>query len=120
VQLQKTLFLFGKEMRNAISRGYYKFKPYHYGAFDRAIYADAEELQRDGLIIIEPPFGGRNRVYTVTDEGTEIAANLNVNNKARRYLKRLMLWAQSLSFAQLVASVYRKYPTTRRNSIFVE
>ena len=44
VQLQKTLFLLGKQLPEAVTADFYDFQAYHYGPFDRTVYVDAERL----------------------------------------------------------------------------
>src|SRR5258707_9223608 len=52
VQLQKALFLLGKEMPKSVGDDYYHFVPHNYGPFAKDIYSDADALAREGLIAI--------------------------------------------------------------------
>ena len=117
VQLQKTLFLLSKQMPNAVGDDFYDFRPYNYGPFDRQVYVDAEELSRKGLITIDTK--NRFAEYSATHAGVEAARRLAAGaTVAADYLSRIVLWAQSLSFQQLVRAIYAKYPEYRENSVF--
>lgn len=120
VQLQKALFLLGRNMPDEVSAAcaWYDFKPYNYGAYDAEVYQDAEDLATQGLIEIVPAPGHRLRRYRITKAGREKAKQLPVSKRASEYVCNLVAWAQSLTFAELVAKVYEIAPETRKNSIF--
>ncbi len=119
VQLQKALFLLGKEMPKAVGRGYYHFTPYNYGPFDQGVYADAEVLAARGLVSIDTP--RRWAVYAATAEGLRRAAELSGQvADAWGYLRKVVAWARGLTFQQLVRAIYAAYPDQRANSVFRE
>lgn len=120
VQLQKTLFLLGKEMSDAVARtGFYDFEPYHYGPFDRAVYTDAVQLAKGGEVEITQRAGENWNSYVATRDG-EIRASWLAREvpAAVAYLDRLVEWVQSQSFQGLVTAIYAKYPEMRANSVF--
>lgn len=120
VQLQKTLFLLGKTAPHVVGDEYYEFIPYNYGPFDADIYADAEQLQWQGLVSIDAPAGQRWKSYSLTQTGAEkaevLAGTLPV--EAKDYLAKLVQWVLRLDFRTLLQYIYSKYPTYRANSVF--
>jgi hypothetical protein len=117
VQLQKVLFLLGKELPGAVGKDYYHFTPYNYGPFDSQAYADAEALAAEGLVSIERPC--RWAEYAATPAGLRRATELATDNHpAWAYLQRVVEWARGLSFKALVRAIYAAYPEFRANSVF--
>ena len=118
VQLQKILFILGKEFPSDVGQAYYQFMPYHYGPFDPDVYRDAETLSRRGLATISP--AANIRFYSISEDGRQCASQIKAvaPPKAQEYLAAVVAWAQSLTFGQLVKSVYAKYPETSVNSVF--
>jgi uncharacterized phage-associated protein len=123
VQLQKTLFLIGKNVtaEKRHSRKFYRFLAYDYGPFDRTIYDDADELRNEGLILIHPETGSF-RNYIALPAGIQRAETLRaeLDPNIREYLDGVVAWARSLSFNDLIRSIYRRYPETKVNSVFRE
>jgi len=118
VQLQKVLFVLGRELPHDVGAQIYRFAPYHYGPFDPAIYRDAELMMNQGLVAITADADTRH--YSATPAGRSHAAVLHglLPSHAIRYLHDVVKWSQSLSFQELVRSIYAKYPDTAENSIF--
>jgi hypothetical protein len=118
VQLQKSLFVLGRELPDDVGSSFYEFQPYHYGPFDASIYRDAEYLGQQGLVSVLS--GDGLRCYAITDAGQRRADEIRqlAPQRAANYLSAVVNWAQSLSFPRLVRSVYAKYPDTSSNSIF--
>jgi hypothetical protein len=119
VQLQKILFVFG-ERRGIGAEQYYSFQPYHYGPFDAEVYSDAEYLQSHGLLTIDASQGRSLRKYCLTPEGKAAASQLKEAPYAGSlgFMRKVVAWAQALSFNQLVRSVYEAFPEMRENSVF--
>lgn len=118
-QLQKALFLLGK--KGKVGGAFYNFRPYNFGPFSAEIYQDAESLEAEGLVRIDRKEPGRPwALYAATADGISAADRIKVDGKTREYLVRLVDWARSLSFQQLVSAVYREFPEQRANSVFVE
>lgn len=120
VQLQKVLFLLGRECAEDVGHDFYDFQPYNYGPFDSTIYSDAEALERAGLVarLFSPPRSWAE--YAVTTAGLERAEQLRAQapKRAVKYLDTVVEWARGLTFEQLVRAVYQRYPDTRARSIF--
>lgn len=122
VQLQKVLFLLGDRQRDKVGRGFYSFHPYNFGPFSADVYADADQLEVEGLAQIARGAPGRSwSLYAATPDG--LARAREVASQAPQglpeYIARLVKWARSLTFQELVSAVYSAYPEQRRNSIFV-
>jgi hypothetical protein len=49
VQIQKALFVLGRELPTVVRPRFYSFKPYNYGPFG-AVYHDSKRWQRLGFI----------------------------------------------------------------------
>lgn len=120
VQLQKSLFVLGERRSEALSGPFYDFRPYHYGPFDADIYRDSDNLAAHGLIEIHRVRNASVRVYSLSADGREAAARVTtlIPATAVRYLSEVVLWAQSLTFDELVRAIYDAYPAMRANSIF--
>jgi|SRR5215213_531235 len=122
VQLQKVLFLIGQNLANEVGKSYYKFVPYNYGPFDQRVYSDADILIRAGLVQSVQVAGRNWAYYTVTPEGHGVAyhaRNTEVSPKMSGYITKVVKWAQSLSFAQLLSAIYKAYPQYKAKSVFV-
>jgi uncharacterized protein len=121
VQVQKLFFLIDENVSVAFGGKQFSFEPYDFGPFDSAVYQELDVLARMGLVRIESrgPSAGHRR-YVLTPAGQEIgAANLSsMNANLRDYIGRVGSWVRSLSFAQLVGSIYKAYPRMRVNSVF--
>ncbi len=120
VQLQKSLFLLGQEFPNELAGDYYAFVPYHYGPFTSDVYTDAEALEADGLIQIIRSPSSSWRIYTITPAGTEAAAAIEKRAEPRMnsYIKKMVAWMKSISFQDLIKTIYQHFPTYRVNSVF--
>ncbi|MGI9071930.1 MAG: hypothetical protein ACR2JB_11620 [Bryobacteraceae bacterium] len=122
VQLQKSLFLLGKELPEEVGSDYYRFVAHNYGPFDRAIYSDASVLSAGGFVAILPAPGRRYSTYSLTPMGVNYSEALTqaAPSRALAYLVRVVEWVQGRSFADLLRSVYARYPEYRANSVFQE
>jgi len=116
VQLQKVLFLLG-EFKLKGRNNFYNFIPYNYGPFDPEIYRDAEALEADRLVTVQA--GGRWKQYAATPRGLALAERLNADADALDYLRRVVKWARSLTFQELVTAIYKRFPEYRVNSVFI-
>ena len=122
VQLQKALFLFGENLTDAQRQtvGFYDFQPYDFGPFAQAIYADADELEAEGLILIMRSRSRAYREYVATPAGLKEAARLRdqLDPAIAEYVRGVVAWVRRLSFDQVVRAIYKKYPRMQVNSIF--
>ena len=121
VQVQKLFFLFDQNIAEELGGKQFAFEPYDYGPFDKAVYRELEDLARLDLVRIESaPIRGR-RAYGLTlagqQRGDEVLERLSP--VVRDYLRQVSRFVRSLSFAELVGTIYRAYPSMRENSVFV-
>lgn len=121
VQVQKAMFLMRAEAGQHLGDDFYEFTPYNYGPFSAEIYRDLEKLSADGMVIID---GGNApwRTYQITKQGARRGDELRPQLDATivTYLDRVVDWVTSLSFIDLVRSIYAKYPAYKVNSVFVD
>jgi len=119
IQLQKSLFLLGQE-RASFVPNFYRFEAYNWGPFDKAIFEDAEKLEREGLIRIIRFQDRTWKEYLPTEEGTRKARELATvaPPKAVEYLRLALEWTRSLSFPELLSEIYKQYPSFKANSLF--
>ena len=119
VQLQKSLFLISESL-SEIPESFYEFEPYHYGPFDQDIYLDADKLEAEGLLFSIPSMKGAWLNRAITPAGIQKAKELegSLSESSQAYIKTLVQWTQSLSFRDLVKSIYAVYPKYRENSVF--
>ena len=119
VQLQKSLFMISKNVKE-IPDPFYTFEPYHYGPFDIEIYTDADSLENEGLLASIQSNNGRWTETAINPNGLKKAEVLEkeLSEPAAKYVRELVQWAQSLSFSDLVKSIYNIYPEYRENSVF--
>jgi hypothetical protein len=118
-QLQKTLYLLKKSYSRQL-RDFYKFIPYNYGPFDKTIYSDAAKWADLRLVETNGVLDQSWSVYCITEQGKQKASELagNATTAQISYLNRVVQWAQSLSFQELIASIYKRYPEYKVNSVF--
>jgi uncharacterized protein len=118
VQVQKLFFLLDREAAKLTDGPHFNFEPYDYGPFDSAVYNGLEELARQDRARVDS--SGRYRVYALARrgyiEGERILDDLPPN--ARDYIKSISEWVRQLSFQQLVASIYNRYPEMKAKSVF--
>lgn len=117
VQLQKALFLLAEKLPLP-RHSRYAFRAYDYGPFCAAIYSDAEELQNEGLVVVE--HGGRYRRYYATAEGLDEAKALRqrLDQRSQSYLDEVIRFVRQLSFKELVEAIYEEFPSMRANSVY--
>lgn len=119
-QLQKCLFLLGRERSEQVGDDFYDFQPYDYGPFDALVYRDAEKLAEEDLVVIScPPRRGWSE-YAATLKSSERVKQLADNLPAGLgdFIGEKVQWAMSLSFAQLVHAIYQQYPSFAVNGVF--
>lgn len=123
VQVQKLFFLLDESVAAHLGGKQFAFEPYDYGPFDKAVYQELDELRERGLvnlIYIAPGPGGRR--YSTTDSGQVLGAQLsnNLPKSVVGFIREASNWVRTLSFAQLVGSIYKAFPHMKARSIFVE
>ena len=120
VQLQKTVFLIDRNLPGVFEAGSrFTFAPYDYGPFDREVYVEAGILGLGELASITRGASGYSE-YSTTNAGLARARELlqTLEEEQRAYIVSVVGWVRSLSFAELVKSIYEAYPDMRANSVF--
>jgi hypothetical protein len=118
VQVQKLFFLLDREAARVLGGPFFNFVPYDYGPFDQAVYAGLDDLARCDLALIQNT--GRYRVYGLAQAGHQEGRRLleALQPNAREYISNVANWVRQLSFQQLVAAIYNRYPEMKANSVF--
>ncbi len=122
VHLQKALFLVDRKLPHLFAERY-SFAPYDYGPFDSDVYSDASELRVPlGLVEIGKAPGQSVRRYKPTVEGGEKGAQLlgAMEPGDAAMTRKIADLVTSMSFRDLVMSVYKSYPDMKVNSVFVD
>jgi uncharacterized protein YwgA len=122
IRIMKGLFVFAMETPPEwLPEGsFYEFVPYYYGPYSPQIYSDLAYLETRGYLrSIENP--GRSwKSYSLTNEGVEIAQSIahSLDPRITEYLKQIRDFVTRVSFRQLLATVYKKYPEYATKSVF--
>lgn len=121
VQINKSLFLLGKEAAEFVGSSFYEFEPYNYGPFNSKIYSDLNSQIDHGLIVATPG-GMRYNIYTLTPKGFDRYNELTsrITEPALNFLLETVQWVLSKPFPSLLRAIYAKYPEYKLNSIFAE
>ncbi len=119
VQVQKLLFLIQDKVP-VLSRSGFNFQAYDYGPFDKNVYVELENLQKEGLVRIYEEPGCPWRSYSLTPDGVEKGKEVfnALDQTARDTITTLSSFVRALSFSQLVSAVYKAYPEMKENSVF--
>lgn len=118
VQVQKLFFLIDREASHLVEGPHFNFTPYDYGPFDSDVYSGIESLARRDLAKIVN--AGRYRVYALSPAGFREGMNKleELPENTRNYIEGVAAWVRQLSFEQLVAAIYKRYPEMKANSVF--
>lgn len=120
VQIQKLLFIIDRELVTHLDGPIFDFKPYDYGPFDQDVYRTLDILFLRDLVEIQNQPGKNWNLYRLTDTGQQLGEEeLSIMAKpVVDYMRSVSHFVRSLSFAQLVSSIYNKYPDMKVNSVF--
>ena len=118
VQVQKLFFLIDREASHFVDGPHFSFKPYDYGPFDREVYAELERLESEQCLEVDN--SKQYRLYRLTAIGYAkgTAALAAIPEPALTFVTRAAEWVRSLTFSQLVAAIYKRYPDMKTKSIF--
>ncbi len=119
VQLQKLMFVLDKK-KVLNKSALFRFEPYDYGPFDKVVYQELENMESSGLIAILRNPELRWKKYRTTSAGQDAGekALAALGPQQGETVRRLSSFVRSLSFADLVAAIYRAYPEMQANSVF--
>jgi uncharacterized protein len=118
VQVQKLFFLVDREASQLVGGPHFNFRPYDYGPFDRLVYDSLDLLSNHGLASVLS--SGKYRTYCLTSAGYQRGKEQleRLPENAQTYIAKVSTWVRTLSFEQLVASIYKAYPDMKVNSVF--
>jgi uncharacterized protein YwgA len=122
VRVQKGLFLLAREGGLPRSERYW-FVPYNYGPMSPRIYRDVDALVRRGLLERVPVPGYTWGRVRATAEGRRRAEGLAASARERERvalaaLRRIRALVTSLTFADLLATIYERHPEYAVRSVF--
>ena len=115
VQLQKSVFLVGEELKDRLPDDFYQFRPHFYGPFAQDVYMDIERLS-DGPVVEVVAGSGRRGSYRLGHNGSVGLSRLSEDLALG--IGRIVTWVKSMSFDELVRAVYHLYPEQKDNSVF--
>lgn len=120
VQVQKLFFILDRKLFEDPVKRYFGFQPYDYGPFDKAVYKELEALAQKHLVEIIVSQGASPRTYRLTFQGQKQGAEglSGFPEATQQYIQEVVCFVRSLSFAQLVSSIYQAYPAMKQNSVF--
>lgn len=119
VQVQKLFFVLQKEIPAQTGESHFNFEPYDYGPFDVGVYRKLEELSQEGMVEI---IHGKWNSYRLTNSGQEKGKEIleKLDSPIQEYIVKLSQFVRSLSFSELVSTIYKAYPDMKANSVFQE
>jgi len=120
IQIQKSLFLIGENLRTLIGPAFYSFEPHNYGPFSKEIYRDIEELRDEGFVEVRSIVGRQWNEYECTSAGGELASEIlgRIPDHARAYIASIVDWTRRTPFNELLGAVYKAYPKYAVRSVF--
>lgn len=121
VQVQKFFFLIDRLLGDKIEGPFFHFQPYDYGPFDVHVYEELESLEQDGLVIITKNPINSMRCYSLTQKGQrkgEGLLEIEPLNHYKDYVLKLSEFIRSLSFKDLITTIYKDFPEMKVNSVF--
>ena len=122
VQVQKLFFLLDMNIAKQTEGPHFNFEPYDYGPFDKQVYETLESLDGNGLVEIFEANQYGSKTYRLTNEGHRIGneALCQLPEAVQPYIREVVKFIRSLSFAELVSAIYQAYPEMGVNSVFVQ
>ncbi len=121
VQVQKMFFLLDMNISDETEGEQFDFVAYDYGPFDVDVYIELEELEDEGLVEIQDLYPTLSpKRYRLTDEGLREGEEVleEFPDYIQKYIREVVEFVRSLSFAELVAAIYKAYPKMAENSTF--
>jgi uncharacterized protein len=109
VRIQKGMFLLSER---GPAPGAYSFRPYNWGPFSPAIYADVDSLVQDGLVRAEPVPGQSWHRYYTTAQGEARARHMaeRIGESNVEWLAQTRRFLTTRGFARLLKDLYDQYP----------
>lgn len=119
-QIQKLIFLLDMNVPDATGGPHFNFVPYDYGPFDAHVYHELDALSFDSLVEISPPVGLNTKTFRLTCDGETRGqeALCALPLPIQTYIKEVSEFVRSLSFPQLISTIYAAYPEMSVNAVF--
>ena len=122
VQVQKLFFLLDRNNADHTEGPHFNFIPYDYGPFDSEVYKQLRELERSELVNVNGSNRQPSRTYRLTSagqkQGLEQFSEFSI--EVQEYITETVKFVRSVSFSELVSSIYNAYPEMKVNSVFVD
>ncbi len=116
-QVQKSLFVFGKEMPG-VCEDYFHYYAGHYGPTSTDVFVATDKLSELELIRVST-HKQKGWIYTPAVSALgKIERLADQHPKASKYLEEIIHWARKLGFMELVNAVNKRYPEFAVNSVF--
>jgi uncharacterized protein YwgA len=118
-QLQKLFFLIDENASARLGGPHFSFVPGDYGPYEENLHSILVALSVEGLAFIVP---WNMRFYQLTERGQEMGEKLleEIAPDVADYLKQVNKVVRSLSFSELVGSIYKAYPHMAVNAVFAK
>ncbi len=117
VRIQKLLFLIDREIPDLVDGPHFRFRPYRYGPFDRAIFDELERWAGSGHVVVRTDY--TYRTYGLTPSGLARGRKRleRMSDPVRDYMRELARWVLSLRFGRLLAAIHNRYPDMATESV---
>ena len=117
IRAQKLLFLIDREVAAGIGGPFFRFKPFLYGPFDRAVYDVIQDLVAEGDALIETTESFPR--YRLTPAGHRRGRSVlaSLPDPVADYVVRVSRWVRRMPYRQMLRAVYRKYPDMAVDSV---
>jgi hypothetical protein len=119
IRMQKGIFLL--EMKGPTAwQQFYKFSPYDWGPFSRALMGDLDLLVNSALLEKRPVPNARYHSYGTTTRGEKKAGELwaGLSQPERVFISAVRHFVTSRSFSRLLRDIYAEFPAFAVRSRF--
>ena len=117
IRAQNLLFLVDREVSDRIGGPFFDFRPYHYGPFDRAVYAVIGELEAAGNARVDTSGPYPHYLLTTTGYRRGAAVLADFPDPVADYVERASRWVRLMPYRRMLAAIYRRYPEMAVNSV---
>ena len=118
IRMMKGMFLFAQKSKRP-KQETYDFEPYMYGPCSFEIYHDRDQLRLQGFVDTVPVLGQAWSLIQVTGAGLNKAKELaqEADKEGLMQLEEIKKRVMSLSFLELLRTVYTEFPEYARKSV---
>ena len=103
--IQATTVVLDENVAKQISGSYFDFQPYDYGPYDKDVYIELNQLEKERLVEIITPTVQGVRSFRLTNEGQQAGNEVlgEFPEPIQQYIRDVVNFVRSLSFAELVS-----------------